>query len=125
MPTPRAEDAIHLLDEFVVEPAQLPALRALLTERYLPGARERGLALAGEWVSPPVAIPGEPNTLWLLWRLPDVAGWWQMRFQAGADPAVAALWAELAPLCRARRRHTLVAADRALPSIAETSDDAA
>lgn len=119
MPTPRADDALHLLDEFVVEPAQLPALRQQLAERYLPGAYQRGLVLAGEWVSPPVVVPGETQTLWLLWRLPDVGAWWQMRFQAGADPDVAAFWTALAPRCHARRRHTLVAAGSALPQVLE------
>ena len=69
---------IQLLDEISLDASQLPALRHLLAERYLPGAKARGMLLAAEWISPPVAVPGEPNTLWLLWRLPDLAGWWKI-----------------------------------------------
>ena len=106
---------IQLLDEIVVDAGQLPALRQLLAERYLPGAQARGMVLTAEWISPPVVVPGEPNTLWLLWQLPDLASWWSMRAQAGVDPTVAALWREVDGLCRTRRRHALVPADQPLP----------
>jgi hypothetical protein len=113
------ERSLRLLDEIVADVEQLPALRQLLAERYLPGAADRGMVLAGAWVSPPVAVPGEPHTLWLQWELADLASWWRMRAQAGSDPAVAALWREVDALCRSRRRHALMPADQPLPHPAE------
>jgi len=106
---------IQLLDEIVADAEQLPALRRLFAERYVPGATARGMVLTGEWVSPPVAVPGEPNTLWLQWQLADLASWWGMRAQAGFDPTIAALWREVDALCRSRQRHALMPADRPLP----------
>ena len=110
---------IRLLDEIVADAEQLPALRQLLAEHYLPGAKARGMALAGIWVSPPVTVPGELRTLWLQWELADLASWWRMRAQAGFDPAIAALWREVDALCRSRRRHALMPADQPCPRSVE------
>lgn len=105
---------IRLLDEIVVDAAQLPALRRLLAERYLPGAATRGMTLGAEWVSPPLALHDAPNTLWLLWQLADTGAWWSMRAQAALDPTVSALWQQVDGLCLSRRRHTLGDANAAL-----------
>lgn len=100
---------IQLLDEIVVDADALPALRALLHERYLPGARARNMQLTGEWVSPPVTVAGEPHILWLSWQLPDIGAWWAMRQQAMA-PHVEALWKEVDAVCLRRVRHVQIPA---------------
>ena len=111
---------ITVLDRIDVAPADLPALRAMLRERYVPGAQERGLVLQEEWVSPPLALSDQHNTLWLRWSLPDAGAFWAMRFRSG-DPAVAAFWAEVDSLVASRERCFLVPADTALPGPEDVS----
>jgi len=112
---------IQLLDEIVVEADSLPIVRALLHERYLPGAQARKMQLAGEWVSPPVTVAGIPHTLWLTWQLPDVGAWWAMRQQVSFDPALGALWKEVDALCIRRTRHVQTLASIAPATIVEAS----
>lgn len=104
---------IQILDEILLDPEQIPALLALLDRRYLPQAASRGLSLLQRWVSPPVAVPGEPNSLWLLWQVPDVWGYYAMRGGAGAE--VPEFWAAVDALCQERRRHVLGNAEQPLP----------
>jgi hypothetical protein len=99
--------AVFVEDRIVVPPGRLAAVRALLAERYLGPARERGLALLGAWITPPAELPGHASELLLLWSLPDLAAFWRMRGAAAADPAVAALWAELDALASRRERRFL------------------
>ncbi|MFC3106616.1 hypothetical protein ACFQAT_16050 [Undibacterium arcticum] len=110
---------IQLLDEIVVAADSLPTLRALLHERYLPGAQTRNMQLAGEWVSPPVTVAGEPHTLWLTWQLPDIGAWWAMRQQASLDPVVEALWKDVDALCLRRARHVQIPASNAPATVME------
>lgn len=102
---------IHLLDEIVVTPERVPAVLDLLQTQYLAGSRARGLTLLQRWVSPPVALVDAPNTLWLLWQVPDAPAYYAMR--AAADASVVAFWSAVDQLCERRRRHVM--ADAALP----------
>lgn len=99
---------IGILDQIEVDAAQIKALDTLFTERYLPRAQQRGMTLARRWISPPLATANTPNTLWLLWELPDIAAVWAMRFRSGADPDTQPFWAAVDALCVRRERHYLV-----------------
>lgn len=111
---------IHVLDEIVVDAKHVPAVLALLQARYLHGSAARGLTLLNRWVSPPVAIPDEPNTLWLLWQLPGVLAYYGMR--AAAGPEVIEFWSAVDQLAHRRRRHVLTGADQPLPEPMECPD---
>jgi hypothetical protein len=114
---------IHILDEIVLDAAQVPVVLQWLDERYLPGLpARRTLSLCNRWVSPPVAVPDQPNTLWLLWQVADAAGYYGMRGTAG--PEVAAFWQAVDKLCHQRRRHVLNDAGLPLPQPLEDSDAA-
>jgi hypothetical protein len=104
---------IQILDEILLDPVHLPAVLALLDERYMPQAATRGLTLLQRWVSPPVAVPGEHNRLWLLWQVPDVWSYYGMRLGAGAE--VMEFWGTVDKLCQQRGRHVLGSADQPLP----------
>ncbi|WP_017329439.1 hypothetical protein [Burkholderia stagnalis] len=108
---------IQILDEITLAPARIPDLLALLRERYLPTHAARGLTLLGRWVSPPVAVPGQPNTLWLSWRVADAPAYYRMRAMTDAD--VVAFWAGVDALCDARRRHVMTDADAPLAFVPE------
>jgi hypothetical protein len=94
---------IHVLDEIVVNAEHVPAVLTLLQEHHL----------SNRWVSPPVAIPDERNTLWLLWQLPGVLAYYGMRAAAGLE--VIEFWSAVDQLAHRRRRHVLTGADHPLP----------
>ncbi|MDH4608467.1 hypothetical protein [Pseudomonas sp. BN102] len=113
---------IQILDEILLDPKQIPTVLALLDERYMPQTAARGLTLLQRWVSPPVAIPGEHNRLWLLWQVPDVWGYYGMRISAGTE--VLEFWGFVDKVCEHRARHVLGSADQPLPSL-EVQEDVA
>jgi hypothetical protein len=104
---------IHVLDEIVVNAEHVPAVLTLLQEHHLSNRSARGLTLLNRWVSPPVAIPDERNTLWLLWQLPGVLAYYGMRAAAGLE--VIEFWSAVDQLAHRRRRHVLTGADHRLP----------
>jgi hypothetical protein len=99
---------IGILDQIEIQSANVPALLKLIEEQYLPGALGRGMTRRNSWISPPAALTNAPNTMWVMWEVPDVAAWWNMRFQSGADPSVGRYWAEVDRLCTERQRHYLI-----------------
>jgi Stress responsive A/B Barrel Domain len=105
---------ILIQDRIRVAAADLPRLRALVAERYLPAATERGLTLVGEHVSPPLSLADQPGTLWLRWTLPHVGAFWTARAQS-YTPEVIAFWAEVDSFIADRERLYLAPADTALP----------
>ncbi|MFD1554898.1 hypothetical protein ACFSHT_04535 [Paraburkholderia silviterrae] len=105
---------IQILDEITLAPERVPEVLALLRQHYLPGHASRGLSLAGQWVSPPVAIPGQSNLLWLLWQVADAPAYYRMR--AMTDAAVVGFWANVDAICESRRRHVMVDAQTPLPA---------
>jgi hypothetical protein len=112
---------IGILDQFKVQPARLSALQTLIDKRYLPGALARGMTQKSQWISPPVALIDATNTVWVLWEVPDVGAWWNMRFQSGADPSVAEFWLAVDLLCEKRDRHYLIDG-RSTASLAQPQD---
>ncbi len=104
---------IHVLDEIVLAPQHLPKVLGLLGDTYLPSSAARGLTLQQRWVSPPVALDDAPNTLWLLWQVPDAPAYYAMR--ASIDASAFAFWAGVDALCETRRRHVMTDASQALP----------
>ena len=111
---------IVVQDRIDVAPADLPRVRKLFQERYMPGAEQRGLHFAEERVSPPLRLQDQPGTLWLRWSLADAGAFWAARHAAG-DPAVAAFWAELDGVVLKRERHYLAPGDDALPGPEDTT----
>lgn len=110
--------SIIVQDRIECAPADLPRLRTLVAERYLPGAAARGLTLVDEQVTPPLALADQPITLWLRWSLPDVGAFWGARAQSKA-PEVVAFWSEVDDFATRERRY-LMAADADLPGPEDT-----
>lgn len=97
---------VHILDEIVLEPDNIEQVLQLLEEEYLPGLPARQtLSLLQRWVSPPVQLEDRANTLWLLWEVTDVYGYYTMRGTAGEG--VMRFWAGVDKLCQQRRRHVM------------------
>jgi hypothetical protein len=88
-------ETIYVMDRIVLRPGMLEPYRRAWEERYLPGARARGMELVRAWVTPPVEVSGESNEVIQVWALSGAGAFWAMRAQAGADPSVAAWWQEI------------------------------
>ena len=101
-------EKIRILDELTVEPGRLDDVRRLMAEGYMAGAADRGMTLEQTWLTPPVELFDQPNTLVYLWSVPDAAAWWAMRGAAGRDPGVGEFWARVDACCVERRRRFLV-----------------
>lgn len=111
---------IHILDEIVLAADGEQEVLALLESMYLPSLQTRPtLSLQNRWISPPVIVPDQPVTLWLLWQVESEMGYYAMRGTAGAD--VAEFWMRVDAICQSRRRHVLTDAGPALPRPLEAS----
>lgn len=102
---------IVVQDRIEVAAADLERLQALLQQRYRPAAEQRGLEFVESQTSPPVRLKDGPSTVWLRWQVPDAQAWWAMRARSGADPQVAAFWAEVDRFCHSRERIYLSSAN--------------
>lgn len=99
---------IYLIDELVAQPGQGPALLAAYLDRYVPGAQQRGLTLLHRFVSPPMWLSEQSNTLVFLWTLEGGArAWWAARIGSGRDATVDAWWRESEALVLTRSRRFL------------------
>ncbi|BAU72846.1 hypothetical protein [Metapseudomonas furukawaii] len=103
---------IRILDEIPLAADRIAPVLEALDRLYLPACEARGLALEQRWVSPPVAVPGQCNILWLLWQVADVPAYYAMRSATGAEAR--AFWDQVEAACGSRRRHVLGSADQRL-----------
>ena len=77
---------VYILDEIVVKPGRADEYRRAYAARYVPDAERRGMRLAGKWQTPPGQDFAElPTTLFYLWAVDGVAGWWGQRMSRLPD----------------------------------------
>ena len=105
--------SIYILDEIVVKPGKAEDYRRAYAARYVPGAQRRGLRLAGKWQSPPEQDFADlPTTLFYLWAVDGVDGWWRQRMSKlpdGSDERFEKLawWQESDAMTLDRKRRML------------------
>ncbi|MDH6281007.1 hypothetical protein [Prescottella agglutinans] len=105
-PAADAAPTVYIVDEMEVVPGRAREFVASYLEQYAPGARARGLTLDRILVSPPVWLTDQSNTVTVTWTVTGADAWWQQRWAAGRDPAVAAWWAAADESLVSRRRTT-------------------
>ena len=104
---------IYILDEIVVRPGRADDYRLAYAARYVPGAERRGMRLAGAWQTPPGQHFAElPTTLFYLWAVDGVQGWWSQRMSKlpdGSDERFEKLawWQESDRMTLSRKRRML------------------
>jgi hypothetical protein len=77
---------IFIMDEVVIKPGRAREFDDAYRGGYLPGAEQRGMKLENAWQSPPGFTPKEvPTTLYYIWSVEGVAGWWKMRLTRRPD----------------------------------------
>ena len=106
-----AAPTVYIVDEMEVVPGRAREFVASYLEQYAPGARARGLTLDRILVSPPVWLTDQSNTVTVTWTITGADAWWQQRWAAGRDPAVATWWATADESLVSRRRTTSSALD--------------
>jgi len=101
-----AERKVRLVDQITVKPGQGRAFLQAYMERYVPGAQARGLELEQRWVTPPLWLEQQSNTLVFVWSLRGAQGFWAMSLQGRLDPAVQDWWwSEAQALVESRQRY--------------------
>lgn len=95
---------VFVLDQIQLHAGKLDAFREALDSRYLPAASSRGLQLVDAWLSPPLELHDAGNEIILLWSLPDVAGFWEMRRLQGEDSETERWWRDVSPWIASRSR---------------------
>jgi hypothetical protein len=104
---------VFILDEIVVKPGRTDDYRRAYGARYVPGAERRGMRLTGAWQTPPGQDLTEvPTTLFYLWSVDGVAGWWGQRMSRlpdGSDERFEKLawWQESDTMTLGRKRRVL------------------
>lgn len=96
--------AVELVDEVVLPTTETETWLSRWREAYLPGARQRGMAL----VSVARGFAGaDATSVRITWRLSDPYAFYLMRGTAAADPEVGRFWAETDAVAVSRRRQAL------------------
>jgi hypothetical protein len=104
--------SVFIVDAIDVDAGQIRAVREAYLNEYAPGARERGMVLQHDWLSPPLALQEGRSRLTFVWAVAGVEGWWRQRFAGNFDPGVEAFWRRLEPMIIGRERSFHEAASR-------------
>jgi hypothetical protein len=69
-------ETVYIVDQIIPKPGLGRAFLDAYTQRYAPGARERGMTLEHTWVAPPVWLEDGSNTLFFVWSVKGAKGVW-------------------------------------------------
>jgi len=102
-------DEVVILDDVVIPAEDADGWLDRWREEYLPGAKARGLRLAGVWRG----STGDPDRVTILihWTLSSVDAFWAARSAAASDPSVVAFWRKTDVVVFARDRRVLAAVE--------------
>jgi hypothetical protein len=98
------KETIYILDQVTPKPGQAQKFLEAYMEKYAPAARARGMTLVHRWVTPPLWLKEQSNTLFIIWTVQGAKSWWQMSFLGRRDPAVAGWWEEAEAMIEKRHR---------------------
>jgi len=98
------DETVYILDQVTPKPGRAQDFLKTYMERYAPGAVGRGMKLEFTWVAPPVWLDNQSNTLFFIWSIRGVKGWWSMEMQARVDPSLADWWRDAALMIETRSR---------------------
>jgi hypothetical protein len=119
MSSASAAAPVFVIDDLTSKPGCGEALLTAYLERYVPGARTRGMTLVQQLVSPPYWRADAANRLLFVWRVEGAAGAWRMKHMGRQDPTLAAWWSEEAPALLSSRSRAICAEPAALAELAD------
>jgi hypothetical protein len=101
------KETIYILDQVTTKPGQAQEFLEVYMAHYAPAARERGMTLVHRWVTPPMWLKEQSNTLHIIWTVQGAPAWWSMSHQGRRNPAVRQFWESVEPLIETRHRSFL------------------
>jgi len=108
-----ASGRIFIVDEVTPHPGRAEEFLRLYMERYVPGARARGMQLEHTWVSPPMWLRDRSNTLSIVWSVEGPREVWATFTSGRLDQSLVSWWwEEAAALVQTRTRRIMSEADR-------------
>jgi hypothetical protein len=103
-----SDETVYILDQVTPKPGRAQEFMKSYVEHYVPGAEARGMKRAFTWVTPPVWLDNQTNTLFFIWSVKGTAGWWATQMAARLDPSfVIDWWRSAEPMIETRRRYCL------------------
>jgi hypothetical protein len=101
-------ETIYIMDCITPHPGRGAEVLYHYLENYVPVGEERGLTLRHKWVSPPVWLKGnQTNTLYFVWSVTGVAGYWGAEAKARWDASTPDFWRDLEPMIQSRTRQVM------------------
>lgn len=105
-------ELVYVIDEIVAKPGKGKAFYDAYTQRYVPGAVDRGMTLVHRFVEPAMWLPEGMNRLFFIWSQSDPGAVWGAKQRARLDPEVTRWWEEdAASLIESRQRYTVAGVD--------------
>jgi hypothetical protein len=103
------DNPIYFLDMIRPKPGQGEEFFKHYMDSYAPQALERGLKLEHTWVNPPIWLEGDQsNTLFVVWSVKGVNGFWKSMVPPSAmDGSLAFWWRDADPMIAERSRMAL------------------
>lgn len=98
------DETIYLMDRITPKAGQAEAFLKAYMERYAPNARARGLKHEFTWITPPMWLDNQPNTLFIIWSVKGAPAWWAMEQSARRDPAILDWWRDADAMIESRHR---------------------
>ena len=89
------QEKIYVLDKITPKAGQAEAFLKAYMEKYAPGARARDMTLEFTWITPPMWLKDQSNTLYIIWSVNGAGKWWGMSQKSRRIPEVTAWWAEV------------------------------
>jgi hypothetical protein len=97
-------ETIYIVDQVTTKPGKAQEFLDIYMADYAPGARERGMTLVHRWVSPPMWLKEQSNTLHIIWSVQGAKAWWAMSHGSRRITAVKEFWENIKPLIESRHR---------------------
>ena len=101
------QETIYILDQVTPKPGKAEAFLKAYMDRYAPGARARGMTLEHTWITPPMWLDSESNTLFIVWSLKGAGNWWAMNHMGRREKDVLDWWADADSMIESRKRSFL------------------
>ncbi len=98
------KETIYVVDQITPKVGQAKAFLDAYMAKYAPAARERGMTLVHRWISPPMWLEEQTNTLTIIWSVQGAPAWWHMSHLGRRNPDVAGFWKAVAPMIENRHR---------------------
>jgi hypothetical protein len=105
-----ADDAsIYILDQVTPKPGRAQEFHKAYMEGYAPRAKARGMKLEFSWITPPMWLENNANTIYFVWSVKSLTDLWRAQMQSRLDMSLPDWWRGTEPMIEYRCRNFLAA----------------